>query len=102
MWVAACIDLTLAVQGESVADVRRKLHEQIALYVLEAVTVDAEHAEHLLGRMAPLRDRLRFAFWLMVSRRPKLRHSAGVFVRRAGLALRRKLAYMEPLPLVPA
>lgn len=102
LWVAACIDLSLAVQGQSQAEVRAKLHTQIAAYVQEAVTVDAEHAESLLARRAPWADRARYAFWCAVSKRPRLRHTVGVTLRRIGSAMARKMAYTEPLPLIPA
>lgn len=99
LWVAACIDFTLAAQAATLAAAKADLHEQISAYVNEATGVDAEHAEQLLARQAPLRDQVRFAFWKMVSRRPRLRRTAGRAVAGAGLALRRKLAWIEPLPL---
>lgn len=99
LWVAACIDFTLAAQAATLAEVKADLHAQIGAYVNEAIGIDAEHAEQLLERSAPLRDRARFAFWKMVSRRPRLRRAAGRAVAVAGLALRRKLAWIEPLPL---
>ncbi len=99
LWVAACIDFTLAAQANSLDEVRSKLHHQIAAYVNEAVTIDAAHAEELLTRHAPLVDRLRYAFWRGIARRPRLRATAGAIVARAGLAIRNKLAYQEPLPV---
>ena len=99
LWVAACVDLTLAAQGASAEEARRRLHAQIAGYVAEAFTVDAAHAHELLARRAPLRDLVRFAFWDAVTHRPRLRRTAGRIIRHIGLALQRKLAYSEPLPL---
>ena len=99
LWVAACIDFTLAAQGATLDQARASLHEQIGQYVNEATSIDADHAEALLMRRAPLADRLRYAFWKMVSRRPRLRRLAGRAIDAAGLAIRRKLAYIEPLPL---
>lgn len=101
-WVAVCLDLSLAAQAPTVAAARDQLHEQIAAYVHEALTIDAQHADALLARKAPLRDQLRYRFWQAVARRPRLRRMAGQFISRVGLALRRKLAYSEPLPLRPA
>lgn len=98
-WVAACIDFTLAAQGDTLEQARDRLHAQIGSYVTEAVGIDAEHAEQLLTRRAPLLDRMRFAFWRVVSRRPRMRRLAGQAIRAAGMAIRRKLAYIEPLPL---
>lgn len=98
-WVAACIDLALAIQADTIEAARTGLHEQIALYVTEAFTIDSDHAEHLLSRKAPLWDQLRYDFWQMVSNRPRLRHTVGRAINAAGVAIRRKLAYSEPLPL---
>jgi hypothetical protein len=98
-WVAACIDLTLAAQASTCLEARQKLHEQIASYVNEAMTVDAEHADSLLTRKAPVKDRLRFTFWDTLSNRPRLRRTAKQVIERVGLAIKRKLAYVEPLPL---
>lgn len=99
LWVAACIDFALAAQGSTLEDAKASLHEQISAYVNEATGIDAEHAETLLMRQAPLLDRLRFGFWKMVSHRPHLRRAARKGVASVGLALRQKLAYIEPLPL---
>lgn len=99
MWVAACIDLTLAAQGKTVEQAKSRLHDQITSYVNEAMTVDAEHAEELLQRCAPLRDRARFQFWRTVNNRPRLRRTAAKLIRAAGMGIARKLAYIEPLPL---
>jgi hypothetical protein len=101
VWVAVCIDLTLAVQGDSQADVKQKLHDQIAVYVHEAFTLDADQADALLTRRAPLRDRLRYAFWRAIRQRPRIRRTAAAFAKRVLPALRQKLAYVEPLPLRP-
>ncbi len=102
LWVAACIDLSLAAQAETIGEAKANLHTQIAAYVREAVTIDAEHAEELLARKAPGWDQLRYTFWSMVANRPRLRRSVGRLIDTAGLAIRRKLAYSEPLPLLPA
>jgi len=59
-WVALCIDLGLAVQGESCEEVKTKLEVQINDYVHEALTVDRDHAADLLNRPAPFRYRLEY------------------------------------------
>ena len=102
VWVAVCIDLCLAAQGSTREQAMLSLHEQIALYVREAVTIHAEHADALLSRKAPLSDRLRYAFWHAVTNRPRLRANAARIIQSMGLALRRTTAYKEPLPLQPA
>lgn len=87
MWVAVCLDFSLAAQGGSLSEARQKLHKQIFCYVKDAYTVDAKHAVELLSRKAPLADRLMFAWCQFRSRmRPALR----------------KLVYREALPLKPA
>lgn len=64
-WVAVCIDLSLAAQADSMEAAKRKLMEQIKSYVTEAVTVDAEHAEYLLNRRAPLSQLMEYYFIAM-------------------------------------
>ena len=100
-WVAACIDLTLAAQAGTLEEARRKLHAQINTYVREALTVDKAHAEQLLSRRAPLVDQLRYVFWMALKHRPRLRRTLRSIVERIGLARGRKVAYSEPLPLMP-
>ena len=102
LWVAVCIDLCLAAQGDTRQSAVAALHGQIAVYVREAILEDSEHADALLSRKAPLRDRLRYAFWRAVAKRPRLRVNAARLVRALGLAIRRTTAYREPLPLQPA
>lgn len=95
VWVAVCLDFALAVQGDSPQDVRAKLHEQIADYVDEALTIDAAHAEELLARRAPLRDRLRYAAWKVASQWPALNRLLEAIKQRR----RQRQPYIEPLPL---
>ncbi len=56
-WVAVCLDLTLATQGETYEEAKRKLEEQIAFYIDEALQ-DQEYGSQLLSRRAP------FSSWL--------------------------------------
>lgn len=83
-WVAMCIDLDLAVQATTVAQARKLLKEQMATYVTDALTVDAEHAGVLLKRKAPLRYRLMYRFSKLVNTH------------------KRKQTYEAAMPLVPA
>jgi len=53
-WVAICVDLDLAVQADTHAQAKKLLSEQMRSYVEDSLTVDAEHAPHLLTRKAPL------------------------------------------------
>ena len=87
VWVALCIDFSLAAQGESLSEARSRLHAQIGIYVREAFGVDAKHAEVLLSRRAPLFDRFIYRWCKLKSKlMPKLRD----------------LVYREALPLTPA
>lgn len=62
IWQAFCIDLTLAVQGDSRDQVTQKLEAQICDYVNAALSIDKAHARELLSRKAPLRYRLKYQF----------------------------------------
>lgn len=82
-WVAMCIDLDLAVQADTAAQARKLLTEQIRSYMADAVGTDAEHADTLLSRKAPLRYFVLF-YWML-------------FVH----ASKRYKSYRSALPLVP-
>lgn len=60
LWIAACPQFTLAAQGDSFEEAKRKLEAQIKSYIKEALTVDQAHAAELLGRRAPLSMRFRY------------------------------------------
>ena len=61
LWVAVCIDLSLAVQGASVAEVQGKLNAQIVEYVCDALEGDDRpYAADLLRRKAPLAQQLHY------------------------------------------
>lgn len=57
LWVAVCIDLSLAAQADSLGEVRAKLAGQINDYVRSALNEDREHADYLLNRKSPPIDR---------------------------------------------
>ena len=60
-WQAICIDLGLAAQGDSLAEVRQKLDAQVKEYVSDALGgVDREHAGYLLRRKSPFYLRARY------------------------------------------
>ena len=61
-WEAICLDLDIAVQGNSFVDVFRSLDEAIALYLESVGEVPASERAHLLDRPAPLSVRFQF-FW---------------------------------------
>ena len=92
-WVAACLDFDLAVQGDSVEEVRGKMHEMIGEYVGDAlVGEDRDYADQLLSRRAPFHVYLKWYAMMFVSR---LHHTAGSI--RNGFEL-----FKETLPLKPA
>tara|TARA_R110001583_G_scaffold134993_1_gene286769 strand:- start:805 stop:1131 length:327 start_codon:yes stop_codon:yes gene_type:complete len=60
-WQAFCLDLNLAVQGDSFEDVRSKLHDQIGEYLYDALEgEDQQYAAQLLSRKSPLSIRARY------------------------------------------
>lgn len=64
IWQAFCIDLNLAVQGETRDEVRTKLHQQIVSYLYDALEgEDKEYAAQLLNRKAPIGFRIKYAFY---------------------------------------
>lgn len=64
LWVAVCLDFTLAAQGESFEEVKLKLEVMIADYVRDAlVGDDKDHARYFLTRRAPLNFWLKY-YWI--------------------------------------
>jgi len=59
-WEAICLDLDIAVQGESFDQVRALLGEAIGTYLADAAKEDAVTRARLLNRRAPLFVRLRY------------------------------------------
>lgn len=73
-WEAMCLDLDIAVQGESFEDVRERLHAAIEGYVEDASREDKETARRLLSRRAPFSVR---AKWAVGQFFHQLRHGSG-------------------------
>ena len=65
-WIAVCLDLNLASQGDTFLEVRRKLFVVIGSYAHEALTEDYDDAEYLLTRKAPLREWLRYWYFCVM------------------------------------
>lgn len=66
-WEAICLDLDIAVQGDSFDDVFHALPKAIELH-LEAVTsLPGEDRSHLLDRPAPLAVKLKFLAYVVRS-----------------------------------
>lgn len=59
--MAVCLDFCLATQGDSLNEVKRKLEEQIAFYVDEALQ-DKEYGNQLLSRPAPVSQWFEYYF----------------------------------------
>ena len=85
VFVAVCVDLTLAAQGSTLHEAREKLHAQIASYIGEALTVDRKFAPALLARKGPLKDRLLYRFCQL---RAMLRRGRDLFVYAEALPLK--------------
>lgn len=81
LWVAVCIDLCLAAQGDTCAEARAKLDTQMDQYVQEAYTVDRAHFSQLIPRKAPLHQRVKYYLaHLRIASRP-FRHNVHGFIR---------------------
>ncbi|MGH8478209.1 MAG: DUF1902 domain-containing protein [Gammaproteobacteria bacterium] len=66
-WQALCLDLSLAAQGDTFAEVRDKLDAMVAEYVYDALAgEDREYGPQLLTRRAPLRDWLKYYWYCML------------------------------------
>ncbi len=60
-WQAFCIDLNLAAQGDSLAEVKAKLQSMVDSYIALAMEQnDSAHQRDMLFRPAPLSLRLRY------------------------------------------
>ncbi|MGQ0595444.1 MAG: DUF1902 domain-containing protein [Gammaproteobacteria bacterium] len=68
-WQAFCLDLSLAAQGDTFAEVEHKLDAMIAEYVYDALAgEDRAYAKQLLARRAPPRDWLKYYWCSALSR----------------------------------
>lgn len=61
LWEAICVDLDIAVQGESFEEVRAKLGNAIDGYVEDVKRLSPSDAHRLLNRRAPIWVGLKFA-----------------------------------------
>lgn len=87
-WQAICIDLNLAAQADTLAQVKDKLRAQIVDYIVDAVSgPDQEYAQELLTRKAPLALRMKYHFCNIKSH-----------MHKAWAAC----SFALPLPMVPA
>ena len=59
-WEAICLDLDIAVQGNSFEEVLRSLTEAVSLYLESVGALPEQQRAHLLHRPAPISVRLKF------------------------------------------
>lgn len=90
VWVAVCLDFCLATQGDSFDEAKRKLEEQILMYVEEALQ-DKEFGSQLLSRRAPLSSWLEYYFILI----------SNIICHKAN-AIKASVIFDETMPLRPA
>lgn len=62
IWVAVCIDLALASQGDTLAEAKAELEGMITDYVCEAFTDLSQAKAMLKRRKSPLVDRLMYRY----------------------------------------
>lgn len=94
LWVAYCLDLSLAAQADSLAEVKHKLDQQVREYVADALAgQDRKHATYLMTRRAPLGLWARYYFARLMVALNGLIHSQ---------VPREEKVFREPVPMVPA
>lgn len=60
-WSAFCLELTLAAQGDTFEEAKKKLSSMIRTYIYDAtVGQDKEYADQLLSRRAPFFEWIKF------------------------------------------
>lgn len=90
LWVAVCIDFSLAAQGESYREARRRLESQIDAYLYDALAgEDRAFAPQLLSRKAPLKQILKYHLIQWRWHGLLFRHCVRSFVENAPLLPRR-------------
>lgn len=75
VYVAACLDLSLAAQADSMQEAMDKLEAQMKDYIVEAFS-EPEYARQLLSRKAPISMRLKYwtiAFQVFFKKRNQAR-----------------------------
>lgn len=79
VWVAVCIDLCLAAQGQSLKEVQRKLDSMSRSYIQEALEEDREYAYQLLTRKAPLSQIATYHWFKFLYECTKFKHNVKTF-----------------------
>ncbi len=66
-WEAICLDLDIAVQGDSFEEVFHALPKAVELHLDAVMALPEEDRSHLLDRPAPFSLRLKFFFYALRS-----------------------------------
>ena len=75
-WTMMCLDFTLAVQSDSLQDAQQKIHEQIDIYIKDAlVGQDKDYTAMFLNRSAPAKYWIKFYWYSVVQHFFKLKNS---------------------------
>ena len=64
-WEAICLDLDIAVQGGSFADVFHALNDSVGLHLAAVADLPEKERGHLLHRPAPFLMRLKFLTYVL-------------------------------------
>ena len=91
LYIAACLDLCLAVQADTMQEAKQQLHEQVIDYLIDAVK-----EKNLVTRPAPLSEWLMYLWVLSVGRLSRI---AGAIGKKASMAFREEV---QPSPLAGA
>lgn len=79
-WQAFCIDLCLAVQGENLKEVQRKLHEQVTDYLQDILDgEDRPYAAQLLRRKSPMQIVAKYHLISAMNHIHRWKHNAFAF-----------------------
>lgn len=95
IWIAVCVDLSLAAQARSLQEAKAKLDAQIHEYVMDAVVgQDKEHCELLLNRKSPVSELVTYYAINVAS----TVHNFAKNVLHSSSGNTREIAYRQPAP----
>ena len=67
-WLAVCVDLDIAVQGESFPEVRESLAKAIDMYLDRVGELPSAEQQQLINRRSPWHVRAKFEFYRVLSK----------------------------------
>ncbi|MDZ7868844.1 MAG: hypothetical protein U5L02_06500 [Rheinheimera sp.] len=79
VWVAVCIDLCLAAQGQTLNEVKQKLEVMTRSYIKGAFEEDREYAGQLLARKAPLSQQATYHWIKFLNTCVNFKHNVKAF-----------------------